>query len=50
MVVGHVLSYTTRDRFELINLTQQVEELVGKVVFAKAWPSCNRFIPLQPYL
>ena len=30
MVVGNVLNYTTRDRFELINLTQQVEELVGK--------------------
>jgi secondary thiamine-phosphate synthase enzyme len=29
MVVGHVLKYMTRDRFELINLTQQVEELVG---------------------
>ena len=30
MVVGHVLNYTTRDRFELINLTQQVDELVGR--------------------
>jgi secondary thiamine-phosphate synthase enzyme len=28
--VGHVLNYTTRDSFELINLTQQVEELVGR--------------------
>jgi secondary thiamine-phosphate synthase enzyme len=30
MSVGHVLNYTTRDRFELINLTGQVEELVRK--------------------
>jgi secondary thiamine-phosphate synthase enzyme len=30
MVVGHVLDCTTRHRFELINLTQQVEEVVGK--------------------
>jgi secondary thiamine-phosphate synthase enzyme len=30
IIVGHVLNYMTRDRFELINLTQQVEELVGK--------------------
>jgi secondary thiamine-phosphate synthase enzyme len=29
MVVGHVLNYTTRDKFELIDLTRQVEELVG---------------------
>jgi secondary thiamine-phosphate synthase enzyme len=29
-VVGHVLNYTSSDRFELINLTRQVEELVGK--------------------
>jgi secondary thiamine-phosphate synthase enzyme len=28
--VGHVLNYTTRNRFELINLTQQVDELVGQ--------------------
>jgi secondary thiamine-phosphate synthase enzyme len=30
LVVGHVLNYTTRDTFELIDLTQQVEELVTK--------------------
>ena len=30
VVVEHVLNFTTRHRFELINLTQQVEELVGK--------------------
>ena len=30
VVVAHVLNFTTRHRFELINLTQQVEELVGK--------------------
>jgi secondary thiamine-phosphate synthase enzyme len=29
-IVGHVLDYETRDRFELINLTQQVDDLVGK--------------------
>jgi secondary thiamine-phosphate synthase enzyme len=29
-VVGHVLNCTTRHRFELIDLTQQVEELVAK--------------------
>jgi secondary thiamine-phosphate synthase enzyme len=28
--VGHVLSVTTRHRFELINMTEEVEELVGK--------------------
>ena len=28
MVVGHVLDCATRDRFELINLTDQVEQLV----------------------
>jgi secondary thiamine-phosphate synthase enzyme len=30
LVVGHVLSYTTREKFELINLTRKVEELVRK--------------------
>jgi secondary thiamine-phosphate synthase enzyme len=30
MVVGHVFDCTTRHRFELIDLTQQVEELVGR--------------------
>ena len=30
VVVEHVLNFTTRHRFELINLTQQVEELVGR--------------------
>jgi secondary thiamine-phosphate synthase enzyme len=30
VVVAHVLPFTTRERFELINLTQQVEELVTK--------------------
>ena len=30
VVVAHVLNFTTRHRFELINLTQRVEELVGK--------------------
>jgi secondary thiamine-phosphate synthase enzyme len=30
VVVAHVLNLTTRHRFELINLTQRVEELVGK--------------------
>jgi thiamine phosphate synthase YjbQ (UPF0047 family) len=30
VVVAHVLDLTTRHGFELINLTQQVEELVGK--------------------
>jgi secondary thiamine-phosphate synthase enzyme len=30
VVVAHVLNFTTRDKFELINLTQRVEELVGK--------------------
>ena len=30
VVVAHVLNFTTRHQFELINLTQQVEELVGK--------------------
>src|SRR5215813_4268813 len=30
VVVAHVLNFTTRHRFELINLTQQVEERVGK--------------------
>jgi secondary thiamine-phosphate synthase enzyme len=29
-VVGHVLDCTTRQRFELINLTELVEDLVGK--------------------
>ena len=30
VIAAHVLSFTTRHRFELINLTEQVEELVGK--------------------
>jgi secondary thiamine-phosphate synthase enzyme len=30
VIAGHVLNITTRHKFELINLTQQVEELVGK--------------------
>ena len=30
IVVGHVLNCTTRHRFELINLTEQVEELIAK--------------------
>jgi len=30
VVVAHLLTFTTRHRFELINLTHQVEELVGK--------------------
>jgi secondary thiamine-phosphate synthase enzyme len=30
VIAGDVLRYTTRDRFELINLTEQVEELVRK--------------------
>jgi secondary thiamine-phosphate synthase enzyme len=30
VVVAHVFNLTTRHRFELINLTQRVEELVGK--------------------
>lgn len=30
VVVAHVLNFTTGHRFELINLTQRVEELVGK--------------------
>jgi len=30
VVVAHVLTFTTRHRFELIDLTQRVEELVGK--------------------
>src|SRR2546428_250738 len=30
VVVAHVLNFTTRHKFELINLTQRVEELVGK--------------------
>jgi len=30
VIVAHVLNFTTRHKFELINLTQQVEELVGK--------------------
>ena len=30
VTVAHVLNFTTRHRFELINLTQQVEELVAK--------------------
>jgi secondary thiamine-phosphate synthase enzyme len=30
-VVGHVLNCTTRHRFELIDLTPQVEELVAKI-------------------
>jgi secondary thiamine-phosphate synthase enzyme len=30
VIVSHLLNFTTRRRFELINLTQQVEELVGK--------------------
>jgi secondary thiamine-phosphate synthase enzyme len=30
VVSGHVLNLTTRHNFELINLTQRVEELVGK--------------------
>jgi secondary thiamine-phosphate synthase enzyme len=29
-VVAHVLNYTTRDHFELINLTDEVDELVAK--------------------
>ena len=30
VVVAHMLTFTTRHRFELIDLTQRVEELVGK--------------------
>jgi secondary thiamine-phosphate synthase enzyme len=30
VIVGHLLGCTTRHRFELIDLTQQVEELVAK--------------------
>ena len=30
VVVAHVLNFTTRHRFELINLTQRVEDVVGK--------------------
>jgi secondary thiamine-phosphate synthase enzyme len=30
IIVGHVLNYTTKEKFELINLTRQVEELVRK--------------------
>jgi secondary thiamine-phosphate synthase enzyme len=30
-VAGHVLNYTTRHKFELIDLTRQVEELVAKI-------------------
>ena len=49
-VVGHVLNYTTLQKFEFVNLTELVEERVGETGILDGWRSFTRFIPPRPSL